>query len=440
MYFYPTINLHIMKKIKTCLFFIVFLQFYFTAKAQDFAPDFVYRNTVYSNDIYTVQMYSGENTQGLPVLQLNSDKQLTFSFDELNNSIQDYYYRIKHCSVDWKLSNLSEFDYLDGFSENQITDYKSAFNTKVNYNHYKLKIPNNDIQLKLSGNYILEVFNYNNPDSVVIHQRFMAVDSKVQITSKVKQPIKLALRDTHQEIDFNVLHSGVVLNNPQTNITAVVTQNYRFDGSQKKLHPIFIRKDELVFSYQDKNVFAGANEFRRFNIKSTRYLSRYVKDVNTQGDTSLVTLSVEKSRRFQPYIYEPDINGKYFTDVQELDNPETEADYVNVKFTLNTATELRYAAVYVFGDFNNYRCNAFNKMHYNFNEKNYTATLLLKQGYYNYGYAIVRNDNKIPDLGYYEGNHWQTENIYTIYIYYHDFAKDYDQLIGVSNMKSTKGF
>ncbi len=440
MYFYRTINSKTMKQFYFYFLVLIFLQLSTFVKAQDNNSDFVYRNAIYNSDIYTVQLYSEEKKQGLPVLQLNSDKQLTFSFDELNNSIQDYYYRIKHCTVDWKLSNLSEFDYLDGFSENQITDYKNAFNTRVNYNHYKLRIPNNDIQLKLSGNYILEVFNYNNPDSVVIHQRFMAVDSKVQITSKVKQPIKLALRDTHQEIDFSVLHPNFSLNSPQTNITAVVTQNYRFDGSQKILHPIFIRKDELVFSYQDKNVFAGTNEFRHFNIKSTRYLSQYVKDVNTQGDTTLITLSAGNNRHFKPYIYEPDINGKYFIDVQELDNPDTEADYVNVKFTLNTASELHNASVYVFGDFNRYRCNAFNKMHYNFNEKSYTATLLLKQGYYNYGYAVVRNNENIPDLGYYEGNHWQTENIYTIYIYYHDFAKDYDKLIGVSNIKSTKGF
>ncbi len=429
-----------MKQIKFHLFLVIFLQLSILAKAQDSNPDFVYKNIVYSNDIHTVQMYPASSKQGLPVLQLNNGKQLIFSFDELNNSSQDYYYRIKHCTFDWKLSNLSEFDYLEGFSENQITDYENAFNTKVNYNHYKLEIPNNDIKLKLSGNYILEVFNYNNPDSVVIHQRFMAVDSKVQITSKIKQPIKLALRDTHQEVDFSVLHPSFSLNNPQTNITAVVTQNYRFDGSQKILHPLFIRKDELVFSYQDKNVFAGTNEFRHFNTKSTRYLSQYIKSVNTQGDTTLITISTGKNRHFQPYIYEPDINGKYVIDVQELDNPETEADYVNVKFTLNTAAELRNAAVYVFGGFNDYRCDTSNKMHYNFEQKNYTATLLLKQGYYNYGYAIVRNDNKIPDLGYYEGNHWQTENIYTIYIYYHDFAKDYDQLIGVSNIRSTKGF
>ncbi len=429
-----------MKQISLYFLTTTFLLLQMVVYAQDNDANFIYRNQIYSKKIHTVQAYPKGNKSGLPILQLNSDKQLVIAFDDLNDSFCDYYYRIKHCTLDWRLSNLSEFDYAEGFNENQISDYESAFNTKINYNHYKLNIPNRDIKLKLSGNYIIEVFDYDNPDNVVFRQRFMIVDSKVQISSRVKQPANVSLRDTHQEVDFNVLHQGFSIDNPQSNITAVVTQNNRFDGSQKLLHPLFIRKDELVFNYQEENVFEGINEFRYFNIKSTRYLSQYVSSVNTQGDTTLVTLSAGGNRHAFGYIYEPDINGKYLVDVQEQDNADTEADYVNVKFTLKTKTDLQHAAVYVFGDFNSYRCDATNKMKYNYETKSYTATLLLKQGYYNYAYAIVRSDETAPQLGYYEGNHWQTENIYTIYVYYHDFAKDYDRLIGVSNVRSTKSF
>ena len=57
-------------------------------------------------------------------------------------------------------------------------------------------------------------------------------------------------------------------------------------------------------------------------------------------------------------------------------------------------------------------------MTYNFDNHAYELTLMLKQGYYNYEYVIRKNNQQIADQGYFEGNHYETENDYCILVYH----------------------
>ena len=409
-------------------------------KASDFDSDFVYRNEIKKKSIHTVQMHPIGWELAEPVIELKGDNQLLFSFDEIKENIQDYSYRILHCDKNWFTSGLSEFDYLDGFSENQITDYEHSFNTNVNYIHYSLKIPNDDIKLKLSGNYILEIFEDFDPEKVIIRQRFKVLDTHVEIRGIVKHPVSIEKRESHQEVDFSIFHPNFKIDNPQLDLNVVLTQNNRLDGTEKNLKPIFIRKNELVFDYEDENIFPGGNEFRNFDLKSFRYQTRFIREITRENDTTTVWLSPGNNRHFKQYIFDRDINGNYLVEVQERDIPQTEADYAYINFTLPMDNELKHGDFYVHGNFNNWQCNERNKMHYDFDKGAYVARIFMKQGYYNYQFALVDHDTKIPDTGYIEGNHWETENDYVIYVYYHDIALNYDMLIGYKSINSTERF
>jgi hypothetical protein len=402
--------------------------------------DFVYSNEIKKTSIHTVQMHPIGWELAAPIIKLKGDNKLLFSFDEITENIQDYSYRIIHCNKNWQTSNLSEFDFLEGFSENQIQDYEHSFNTNVHYIHYKLQIPNNDIQLKISGNYILEVYEDFNPDKVVLRQRFMLLDSKVEIKGKIKHPTAIEIRESHQELDFSIFHPSFNIDNPHMDLHVVATQNNRWDGSQKNLKPLFIRKNELVFDYEMENIFPGGNEFRHFDLKSMRYQTRFIHHIDRTDERTDVYLTRGNNRRFKPYIYEKDIDGQFLIDVQEYDNATTEADYAYIHFTLPFESELKHGDVFVHGKFNNWEMNNRNKMEYNYDKGVYEKTIFLKQGYYNYIYTLRNKKNKTPDLGYFEGNHWQTENIYHIYVYYHDISMNYDMLIGYKALKSTVDF
>lgn len=399
-----------------------------------------YKNEIIKVSIHTVQCFPLGWELSPPIVELNSQNQLQFSFDELGKDIQDYSYRLVHCDANWKSSELSEFDYLDGFSENQIQDYEFSFNTNVDYVHYSLMLPNEDVKLKLSGNYILEVFQDFDIENVVLRQRFMVLESKVELKGKVKHPIDMERRKSHQEVLFSIFHPNFLIDNPHSDLTVILRQNDRSDGSQKKVKPVFIRKDELVFDNNQEYIFPGNNEFHYFDLKSFRYQSIYIRSIENVEEETVVTLSPGKIRQFTPYIYRRDNNGVSVVSVDERKEPDTEADYAHVVFTLPFENELKHGQMYVYGAFNNWECDEGNRMVYNYELGVYQKSIYLKQGYYNYVYALLENDKNSPNIGYIEGSHWQTENNYTIYVYYHDIVKNYDRLIGFKILNSTKNF
>ena len=400
----------------------------------------VYKNEIKKVSIHTVQCFPLGWEMSPAIIEMNSQNQLQFSFDEIGKDIQDYSYKIIHCDANWKSSELSEFDYLDGFSENQIQDYEFSFNTNVDYVHYSLKLPNEDVKLKLSGNYILEVYQDFDIEDVVLRQRFMLLESKVTFKGKIKHPIGVNLRKTHQEVMFSILHPNFLIDNPYSDLTVILRQNDRSDGSQMKVKPIFIRKDELVFDNNQAYVFPGNNEFHYFDLKSFRYQSIYIRSIENVDSETVVTLSPGEIKQFEPYIYRRDNNGISVISVDERKKPTTEADYARVVFTLPFENELKHGAMYVYGAFNNWECNENNRMEYHHGLGVYQKSIYLKQGYYNYVYALLEKGKDAPDINYIEGSHWQTENNYTIYVYYHDIEKNYDRLIGFKTLNSTKNF
>jgi len=426
---------------KTLILFISFClasQSLWSAPYSEGEEDFTYYNQVKKATLHSVQISPKGWSLAYPVIELNGDNRIELSFDDFNEEVEDYSYRIVHCNADWTSSNLSEFDYLEGFSENQIRDYELSFNSNYEFVHYKLSLPNEDIKMKLSGNYVVEVYEDFDPEKVILTQRFFVADPLVDIRGIVKTPIVMDKRETHQEVDFSIFHDRFVIDNPQMDLKVVLTQNNRWDNSQRYLKPLFIRQNELVFDYQTENLFPGGNEFRYFDIKSLRYQSRFIKGVYKDGKEYQVELFPGENRHFKHYIYEPDINGKYLIEVQERDDPDTQADYAWVHFSLPMETPMLHGKFYVYGQISQWSCNEKNLMKYNFEKKSYEVDLLLKQGFYNYQFAFLEKGKKEPDLTYAEGSHRETENDYVIYVYYHDLAKDYDRLIGWQVINSLK--
>ncbi|MFO7722392.1 MAG: hypothetical protein R6V49_04125, partial [Bacteroidales bacterium] len=74
------------------------------------------------------------------------------------------------------------------------------------------------------------------------------------------------------------------------------------------------------------------------------------------------------------------------------------------------------------------------KMVYNATRNTYEASLYLKQGYYNYHYVMLDNAANVAHTFLTEGDHFDTENFYTIYLYHRKPGNNYDQLIAVERI------
>ena len=367
-----------------------------------------------------------------PILELNSDQELIFSFDYLENDIQNLYYSFIHCNSNWEPSSLFPTEYLDGFTENQIHDYNYSFNTSVRYIHYELILPNEYVRFKISGNYLLHVYRNNDPEDIVISQRFAVSENRVGITVNPKRPSFTINRDSGQEIDFSISYKGYLVKNPYQDIHVTICQNNRWDNAITDLKPSFLRDQALIYDYTEENIFKGGSEFRYFDFKSFRFQSEYIKAIDFRDEFYHVALQPDQLRVSGSYFFHEDLNGRFYVDVQEQTNRKIDADYAFVYFTLPYRFPLENGHVYVFGGLTNWEWNERNRMIYNQETGSYELSMLLKQGFYNYEYVFVSEQNGIVDNSYFESNHYETENDYLIYIYHHDHAFRYEKLIGVT--------
>lgn len=393
---------------------------------------------VYKDNIRSVQFHIDGLFLTYPVLDLNSASQLVLSFDDLDGDVKDYSYTLIHCDRDWRPSQLSAMEYLDGFTEEYIDNFQYSFKTVTNFTHYRLYLPNNDLRWTISGNYLLVVYEDEGEKIPAITRRIVVVDPKIKIQPRLVRPSKVSKSRTHHEIDFTVDHERLDIRSPKIEVRATVLQNGRWDNAITDLEPFFTRASSLVFDYQDKVVFPAGKEFRYLDLRSLEFKSENISAIESYRDGYEVILYKDEKREHQSFFTREDINGKFVIESYDERNFDLASDYANVLFTLYSPQELG-GDVYLIGAINDWQLKEEYKMAYNPAVNGYVVKALLKQGYYEYAYAVATDDQgrKRPDMSETEGNSHETQNNYTIIIYYRPFGARYDQVIGAVTFDST---
>lgn len=421
-----------MKKLFLSLLCLGCLAGSLTAQVNTITPDHVYMDNIKS-----IKLSPAGNALQLPVINLNSSQKLALGFDDLDGNVKNYYYTLILCNTDWKPAGLNPFDYLEGFLENRIDDYHYSTLPLQKYVHYTLQIPNQDCKPTLPGNYLLKVYLNGDTSQLAFTRRLMVTTNKAIIHGKIEQPVNPKIFRTHQKIDFDISLQGINVNNPLAQIKVFILQNGRWDNAIRNLKPTFIRGDKLIYNTEDDCVFPAMKEWRWVNLRSFRLQTERVKNIENTKNAIDVYLMPDGNRSHHTYVYRRDIDGQYFPDILENGyNPAYEGDYAKVHFTFVAPQPFAGSEVYVFGEFTNYECNKNNRMTYNGTKGTYEATLYLKQGYYNYIYGIIPNRAAHLQTKNTEGNWWETENNYTILVYYKPLGGRSDQLIGIRTLNS----
>jgi hypothetical protein len=399
--------------------------------------EIIYKNEYLNSNIKTLLCHKLEEELSLPIINLNSNEQLLISFDDLEADIKDYYFTIIHCNADWTKSDLMESEYIAGFTDEPITDYEFSFNTLQKYTHYNFTFPSEEIKPLISGNYVFKIFEQNG--ETVAYKRFMVLDTQLNIDATVRRATLADNRNTKHEIDFTIQHPNLVVADPFSDIKVHIKQNNREDNAITYLTPLFVKNDELIYDYDDDNVFWGNNEFRHFDIKSLRYQSERIKQIKHDSTGNHVYLFNDKKRPFDRYSIMPDINGKFLIKSQEGWKTSIEADYAFVHFAL-PVDNISYGDMYVIGGFSDWQLKEECKLKYNADKSQYETAIFLKQGYYNYHYALNDTTTKKVDVSFIEGTHYQTRNDYFIYVYYRAVGDRYDRLVGFLKTSSKELF
>lgn len=383
-----------------------------------------YSDSVYNNDIRTVQIVTENSPFSYPIIDLNSDQTLNLSFDDLNidNKSSNYQYTFIHCNSDWSVSELSFNDFADGFEENPITDYSSSFNTLVNYVHFNIQFPNNDVEFKLSGNYIIVVYEDYDPQKIILTKKFYISENNATVSGNVHIPSINMYKQNYQQIDFTVSSNLFSIGNPMTYTKIIISQNNRPDKIIANLKPSFIKSNQLVFDDPQQNIILGGNEYRFFDTKNIHFAPEKVVKIQLN---ELYNFFLLPEPEYSKYFFHKEIDGRFYIANDNGTNANDDADYVYVHFYLMRDYPF-LEDVYIIGQFTNWQYLPEYKMTYDKDHKIYYANILMKQGYYNYSFA-TKNQGLFPI----DGNYSETKNTYLIYVYFKDILMNYDKLLAI---------
>lgn len=398
-----------------------------------------YRDQVYDPNIKTVQLYvrdEGFDQQlNLPVIAISQNSPLYLEFDEMGQDFNSYYLKIVHCDRNWNSSNLLDSEFIRDFiNDFLITNYRQSIATRTQYVHYEVAIP----KVKVSGNYAVLVYKDGQQDKPVFTKRFVVYDTKVTIKADAVASAGVEERFTHQQIDFNIYYGNYpFIFNPYEEIQVVLRQNGRWDNANYTIKPLFIKENERVLDYKHFNLennFKGLNEFRFFDTRRIRNNSMNIEDINFNADIIKVKVLPDPIRSDKNYGFYFDANGRYNIASKELGALTVDPDYTHVTLELDTKHML-YGKIYVLGEFNHYTADEKSVLTYLPDQKKYSITLLLKQGYYNYLYGLKLTDSHAIEHDELEGSFFQTENIYEIMVYHKPMGARFDSVIGYHLLK-----
>jgi len=394
------------------------------------------REVLLDEHIKTIQIFREGWESSYPILLMNSEVLLVIEFDELSDNVSNLYYAVIHCDAEWRISELTPQEYIEGYDENIIEDYKNSFNTYANYTHFRLTIPNDMMRLTRSGNYLLVVFRDGIRDDVVFSRRFMISEAKVGIEARSNRPVLSSFRDCCQEIDITVKHPGIRIDDPFNETSLSIFQNGVWENAIHNLQPLYINPGELVYDYQRENVFNAGNEFRMFDTQNTRVKGYHVENIQFIAPYMHYELKTDQPNPPHLYFNRDDMNGRYYVENDEGRDPSVDADYVFVHFTLESRFEIGDGDVYIAGELTNWQFTETNRMEYNEAASKYRGSLLLKQGIYNYRYIFLPENGDAFDMAEIEGSHFETENEYLILFYHRAMGDRFDRLLGHQVIRS----
>jgi hypothetical protein len=287
----------------------------------------------------------------------------------------------------------------------------------------------------ISGNYKLEIYDYSESDEPLFEVKFFVIEDNTFVKAKVSRTMQSKFYSTCQHLSFSISSDIVSFREIYRNLKVFVQQNARKDEI-RKVEPRYIVENVLNFSDNDDLLFYGANDFRNFDIRSIESNLQNIQKIQVENDVVNAYLRVQQSDAKKVYLGNEDINGEYAIDAWRKFDAKTEAEYVDVHFTLKTEFLGKNVGVYVYGALTNWETNDKNLMDYDFEYGSYYATISLKQGFYDFLFAVMPENSEVADISFFEGSHYETENNYNIYVYYRSDFDDYDRLLQVITINS----
>ncbi len=426
------LHIYSMKKMKKKYLFTLLACFLFVEASLAAQP---FRTEPFSDKIKTLRVNVVDNWDLPPVIELEGGQYIEVSFDELGAQPERYTYTLTHCNADWTPSQLIAAEYMSGFQYQTINDYAVSFNTTMEYVNYRMYFPNEDLTMKVSGNYVVRVYPENDQQHPILSACFSVVEHQTNIGMQVSPRTDMGVNRTYQQVSFHVNYTDNRIS-PMQDLKVYVLQNNRRDNWGALKNPLNIQANKLIYDHNPQLIFEAGNEYRRFEMTSFKYNGLNIAGIQFHAPYYHIDLRPDVIRSNKGYSYDQDIDGKYLIRTQDGIEYDTEADYFFAHFYLPCEQPFP-EDIYLLSEIFNNIADQRSQMEYSAADKGYIKTVLLKQGHYNYMYVTKKSGTSVLNTALIEGNFYQTENEYEVYVYCRPMGARYDQLIGFQQLKSS---
>ena len=412
---------NILKSILLLLFFLPFTCFSSHAQTQQ----------IFDKNVRTLMLTVNDDPTLPPYMPFDGRQHIDIEWDEMSHDYKRYYYHIDHCDWDWQpTEGLFESDFLEGLNDQLIEDFEKSFNTTQIYTHYRLRIPNKELRLRLSGNYRVRIYEEDMEDEPVLEARFCLYEKEAGIIAQLSSNTDVDFNDSHQQMTLSVGFGGLSVFDPNRELKVVVMQNRRWDSRVEGLVPNIRRPNSVEFTHNRQLIFPAGNEYHRFEILDVHRTATGVDRIDwfePYYHATLFPATVD-----HVYSYTEDQNGVFVLRSADDYDDATTAEYVVVHFFLQTP-RLQGGDVYVSGNWTGQTFNPDCRMEYDELKEEYHAAILLKQGYYSY--EFIQKDGLMQRA---MGSFFETENEYQVLVYYRAQGARHDRLAGYSVMHNAR--
>lgn len=363
----------------------------------------------------------------------NANSNLILEFDDLRVKYASFSAKIIHCDYDWKKSNLTEMEYLEGFNEFYINNYNVSQNTKTPYYHYSYKLP----KTKISGNFILQVFENQGDNSPIFEKKFRVFEQSVGIDGGIIPAQDPQYWRTHQQLNIKIELGNYNLSFPQKELKIIIRQNQREDKLTeiKNTNLTNTGRNTYTLKYFDsENLFKAGNEFRFVDLSSSFKKGQNIYAIKL-GSPDEISLVPQQKRSNKGYLNAYDNDGGYIITNLEKGEIDLNSDYSDIKFALNVPYLESPKKPVFYGKLTGWE---FTEMDFNPNTQLYEKNILLKQGVYDFVFALKDLNTEKIDEDIYEGNFSDTGNTYEVFIYHKPPGKRSELLVGYQILKNNK--
>lgn len=380
--------------------------------------------------VRTLRVSNPDNFLAPPILRLGTSDRLNINFDLIGDDPVYLRYRLIHCNADWTPSRLMESEYIGTFNEIEIEDWAFSSNTYIHFINYNVSLPDPQVPILASGNYLMQIFPESEPDNIWLQARFAVSENVAPVIGGITTKTDKGVNTQYQQLFIDIQSSALGNFNPYQDLIISITQNNRPETTRLLSHPMRVAGSTVTFEHAPELVFEAGNEYRRFETVRTDYPGMHVDSVKFLNGMWHAWLQPDYSRNDRNYTYDSTQHGRFKIDEYNSTEPDLSADYVIVHFSLDPGSRMP-GPVFVDGDFTNHVFDDSNMMKYDWETGMYQTSLPLKQGSYNYQYVVIpETGSGFPTSAPVEGNKYETTNEYLIQVFLRSPGSRADRHLG----------